>query len=87
MVSRPFLGRQGHRLRAQALTEGKVSKARVLYIDGASATQPFLLSSFWGRQSLWECSFDLSGPALCSVSTMAALAQEEENDLDRIQEW
>lgn len=34
VVSRQFLGLQGHRLRAQMLTEWQVSKARVFYIDG-----------------------------------------------------
>lgn len=35
---------------------------------GLWAAPPFILSLFWGRRSLRECTFDLSGPTLGSWS-------------------
>lgn len=84
VVSRPLLGLLGPRIREQMLTEGEVSKP-----GSYSQVEPqqHLPSTSACFRSLWESSLDLSGPALCSFSTMAALTQEEENDSDRIQEW
>lgn len=46
MVSRPFLGLLGPRIREQMLTEGEVSKARVLFTGGAPETPSVHLSLF-----------------------------------------
>ena len=77
VVSRPLLGLLGPRIREQMLTEGEVSKP-----GSYSQVEPqqHLPSTSACFRSLWESSLDLSGPALCSFSTMAALTQEEENE-------
>lgn len=76
------------RAQVQMLTQGEVSKAGVLYIDRDFEQHqlPSSAGSVVGR-AFWNALLTYQDAPVFTVSTLAALAQEEENNSDRIQEW
>lgn len=89
-----FLWPQGNfsripRAQAQMLTTGEVSKTRFRYIDGDLEQHHLSPTACSGRgEAFGNALLTYQGPPpVFTVSTMAALVQEEENDSDRLQEW
>lgn len=70
------------------LTQREVSKAGVLHINRGLEQHHLPSSAGSGvGKAFWNALLTYQDPPVFMVSIMAALAQEEENNSFRIQEW